>query len=322
MSTTPRPILRIRSPVIGRSEQIFELGQQPVSIGRADDCDIVLLEQSASRLHARLLPEGGGWTLVDEDSSAGVFLGGKRVRQQRLEDGDRFRIGETELQLVLRPGSQPTLVGATLGPSGGTRPAAPADDIGSAPTIASGSYEGELTREPAPSSLSTAPLGPPPVAPAIPRPVPEPIPPPVTAPPVAPAAAAPPMAAPPFAAPAGVASGTPPMAPAIVAPQAPRLELDRPPAPAPQPARARAPGPAPSAPSFVDFGPVGRPEQGGESFAGELAADPSRIGEAQERMSSRMGTWIIVVLLFVGLSLTVLGMAYDITLSDLMSVFE
>lgn len=294
MSTTPRPILRIRSPVIGRSEQVFELGQQAVSIGRSDDCDIVLLEQSASRLHARLLPEDGGWTLVDEESNAGVFVGGQRIRRQRLADGDRFRIGETELQLVLRPGSQPTLVGATIAPAPATRPpASPTNDIGSAPTIASGSYEGELLREPAPSSLSTAPLAAPPAAAPMPRPVPEPIPPPITA------------------APSG---------PAIVAPQVAPLQLDRPPVPAPPPpARPRVPA---SAPSFVDFGPVGRPEQGGESFAGELAADPSRIGEAQERVSSRVGTWLIVVLLFIGLSLTVLSMAYDITLSDVMSVFD
>lgn len=61
---------------------------------------------------------------------------------------------------------------------------------------------------------------------------------------------------------------------------------------------------------------------GGESFVGGLADDPSRIGEAQDRVTSRWGTWMIVVLLFVGLSLFVLSMAYDITMSDVLSAFD
>jgi hypothetical protein len=83
-------------------------------------------------------------------------------------------------------------------------------------------------------------------------------------------------------------------------------------------------GPPPSAPSFVDFGPVGRPEQDrqGESFTGELVDDPSRIAQVDGRVTSRFGTWIVVVLLFVGMSLLVLALAYDITFSDVMAVFE
>jgi pSer/pThr/pTyr-binding forkhead associated (FHA) protein len=174
------PILRIRSPIIGRGEQVFELTGAPVTIGRAEDCDVVLLEQSASRVHARLLPEAGGWILVDEESHAGVFVGGQRVRRHVLADGDRFRIGETDFQLVARPASQPTLVGATRPPTGETPIAIPS--IASAPTIASGLFgDEELRRVPAPASLSVPPTE---EAAAIPAAPPRPMaPPPRPAPP-------------------------------------------------------------------------------------------------------------------------------------------
>jgi hypothetical protein len=280
------PILRIRSPIIGRGEQIFELTGAPVTIGRAEDCDVVLLEQSASRVHARLLPEAGGWVLVDEESHAGVFVGGQRVRRHALADGDRFRIGETDFQLVARPASQPTLVGATRPPTGETPIAIPS--IASAPTIASGLFgDEELRRVPAPASLSVPPAEEPSSIPAAP---PRPM-----APPPRPAPPPPPIAAPPLAAPGQRAA---------------------PPRPAAPPA---------STPSFVDFGPVGRPgaePADSHSFSGGLADDPSRMGPVDSRMTSRYGTWIIVVLLFVGLSLLVISLAYDVTWGDVMSAFE
>jgi hypothetical protein len=46
------------------------------------------------------------------------------------------------------------------------------------------------------------------------------------------------------------------------------------------------------------------------------------MGPVESRMTSRFGTWIIVVLLFVGLSLLVISLAYDVTWSDVMSAFE
>jgi hypothetical protein len=279
MPADARPILRIRSPIIGRGEQVFELSDKVVTIGRAEDCDVVLLEQSASRVHARLVPDGEGWTLVDEDSHAGVFVGTQRVRRQKLDDGARFRIGETDFQLVMRPGSLPTLVGATRPPADDP----PLPSIGIAPTLASDRYPGEPHLGPMPSEISTAPMerAPPPAEPALPRPAPpRPDPPP-----------------PPMHAPIAV------------------------PIPVVPPRR----GPPPSAPSFVDFGPVGRPEHGGrqgDSFTGELVDDPSRIAQVDGRVTSRFGTWIVVVLLFVGMSLLVLALAYDITFSDVMAVFE
>lgn len=298
MSTaaTTHPILRIRSPIIGRGEQVFVLEGDAVTIGRADDCDVVLLEQSASRLHARLLHEHGRWVLVDEDSHGGVFLRGQKITRAALTDGDEFRIGETEFRLVERPASQPTLVGASVSPRGASS-AEQSMNIGSAPTIASGAFSRPLI-DPEPEADKAAPATAPP--PSMPAPAA-----PVAAIPAAaaPVAAAPPRPMPPASAPSFVdfgAVGNPGGGPAVA--------------------------PVGSAPSFVDFGPVGRPGQApgqSDAFSGRLADDPSRIDAVEDhRVGSRWGTWIVVMLLFVGLSLLVLALAFDYRLSDLMGVFD
>lgn len=280
--------------MIGKTEQIYELGEQPVTIGRADDCDIVLLEQAASRLHARLLPGPEGWTLVDEGSQAGVFVGGQRITRHVLQDGESFRVGATDLQLVLRPASQPTVIGATRPPAAARRE----DAIGHAATISA--PEPHAHEAPA---AAAAPLAAPIVAPATPHVrVPAPAPPP----------------------------------PAAVAP-APRA-----PAPAPPPPRAPAPPPAsapsfidfgpvgrpaiePSAPSFVDFGDVGRPQApraSQSSFSGELADEPSRIEQRDESHGSRLGTWLVFIGVFAALTAGVVVLAYDVTWSDFVGIFE
>ena len=107
------PILRIRSAVIGRGEQVFVLGDRPVSIGRAEDCDIVLLEQSASRHHARIEPTPGGYLLRDLGSPGGVLVGGARTESVLLRDETSFRIGSTDFVFVEHPHSQLTFIPRT-----------------------------------------------------------------------------------------------------------------------------------------------------------------------------------------------------------------
>ena len=49
-----------------------------VVIGREADCDVVVLESSASRHHAVLQREGDTWVVVDT-SSNGTFVRGQRI---------------------------------------------------------------------------------------------------------------------------------------------------------------------------------------------------------------------------------------------------
>jgi ABC-type multidrug transport system ATPase subunit/pSer/pThr/pTyr-binding forkhead associated (FHA) protein/ABC-type multidrug transport system permease subunit len=71
-----------------------------VTIGRGQDCDIVLAHHTVSRRHATVTKNSGGkYTVVDEGSLNGVFVNGKRVKKAELGVNDRLYIGRFELSL-------------------------------------------------------------------------------------------------------------------------------------------------------------------------------------------------------------------------------
>jgi DNA-binding winged helix-turn-helix (wHTH) protein len=74
---------------------------EPITLGRAQDCDIVLPERQISRYHARIEQDEAGFIIRDLGSKNGTFVNGEAVRDQpyRLRDGD-----EIELANVLQIG--------------------------------------------------------------------------------------------------------------------------------------------------------------------------------------------------------------------------
>ena len=67
-------------------------------IGRSEDSEITLADAQASRHHAAISPEPGGFTIQDLNSSNGTFVNGKRLVEPRfLKDGDRLRVANTVL---------------------------------------------------------------------------------------------------------------------------------------------------------------------------------------------------------------------------------
>jgi Protein of unknown function (DUF3662)/Inner membrane component of T3SS, cytoplasmic domain len=75
----------------------FELPSHPVVLGRSKDCEIRLADPNVSRRHAEVRPDGDGWTIVDLDSTNGIEVDGKRVKELALRDGTRFTLGSTEI---------------------------------------------------------------------------------------------------------------------------------------------------------------------------------------------------------------------------------
>ncbi len=73
---------------------------RPALIGRADECDIVLPDTSASRRHARIERTSAGFVLSDQKSANGTWVGDRRVDTQILEHLDRFRVGTTVLEFL------------------------------------------------------------------------------------------------------------------------------------------------------------------------------------------------------------------------------
>jgi pSer/pThr/pTyr-binding forkhead associated (FHA) protein len=76
---------------------VHELRGHPVVLGRSKDCDIRLADPNVSRRHAEVRPDGLGWVAVDLDSTNGIEIDGKRVKELALADGTHFTLGTTEV---------------------------------------------------------------------------------------------------------------------------------------------------------------------------------------------------------------------------------
>lgn len=71
-------------------------------IGRGSGCDVRLPDPSVSHRHASVRANGSEFTLVDEKSSNGTFIGGARLSPhtpQPLKHGDMVRVGRVWLEI-------------------------------------------------------------------------------------------------------------------------------------------------------------------------------------------------------------------------------
>jgi pSer/pThr/pTyr-binding forkhead associated (FHA) protein len=86
-------ILRLswEDPITG--DQRHWSGNLPITIGRDDNNTIPLHSTLVSRNHALLEAQGDRIVIRDLDSTNGILVYGKQVRQSRLEDGELFQIG-------------------------------------------------------------------------------------------------------------------------------------------------------------------------------------------------------------------------------------
>src|ERR1700728_780758 len=59
-----------------------------VTLGRAPTCTHAFDEASLSRVHAKIVKEGGSYVISDAGSSNGVFVNDKRITRAVLSDSD------------------------------------------------------------------------------------------------------------------------------------------------------------------------------------------------------------------------------------------
>jgi pSer/pThr/pTyr-binding forkhead associated (FHA) protein len=93
----------LAGPDLGRS---FPLAER-TTLGRSDECGIVLRDRSISRKHAVLVLEEGRWFAEDLGSTNGISKDGKRTPRFELADGDEFKLGDLLLRLRLDAESVP-----------------------------------------------------------------------------------------------------------------------------------------------------------------------------------------------------------------------
>jgi hypothetical protein len=77
--------------------QLLELRGRAI-VGTANDCDVVVRDQSVSGRHAEFGMQGGTFRVSDLGSTNGTFVNGKRVQNAELSDGDTLKLGSTEFR--------------------------------------------------------------------------------------------------------------------------------------------------------------------------------------------------------------------------------
>lgn len=100
---------------------VYAPAKDVITIGRLTTSDVPLSDGGASRLHATIKREAGGYAVYDESSLNGIELGvpPKRVIQSELKDGDVLRIGDSEIRVEIGSGqparADETVLTATIG---------------------------------------------------------------------------------------------------------------------------------------------------------------------------------------------------------------
>jgi two-component system, cell cycle response regulator len=69
------------------------LERETIVLGRGDDCDITVLDNSVSRRHARFELDIDGYLVTDLDSTNGTFVNDVPAKGTPLADGDYLRVG-------------------------------------------------------------------------------------------------------------------------------------------------------------------------------------------------------------------------------------
>src|SRR5688500_18991737 len=76
----------------------YKLARRALVAGRDVNHDIQLLDPKVSRRHFRIAPDGDrGYVIQELCAKNGIYINGRRVARAMLSDGDRIRVGDTEL---------------------------------------------------------------------------------------------------------------------------------------------------------------------------------------------------------------------------------
>ncbi len=79
---------------------LIPIGAGVMHIGRGLSADLHLDEKSVSRRHAMLVERPGGARLLDDRSSNGTFVNGRRIVQADLSNGDVIVLGRVVLRYL------------------------------------------------------------------------------------------------------------------------------------------------------------------------------------------------------------------------------
>jgi pSer/pThr/pTyr-binding forkhead associated (FHA) protein len=82
----------------------FEIHTPLTNIGRGPHNDVALNDESVSDSHAKILKRDGSWWLVDQGSTNGSYIGGRRVQgEQQIQGAPDVRFGSIKLMFKSTP---------------------------------------------------------------------------------------------------------------------------------------------------------------------------------------------------------------------------
>ena len=116
VATKPPPPVRVRVR-LGDSWSAEQRFAQAFSIGRSTDCQVIVPERAVSRVHAEVRFEAGRWWLVDLHSRHGLYIDGRQVAREALQETVTVELGPGGPAVWLAVGDelafsdQPTEVG-------------------------------------------------------------------------------------------------------------------------------------------------------------------------------------------------------------------
>ena len=90
-------VVVIRGPELGDQ---FIIGDEPLVIGRASECELDLSGNGISRRHCRIEQADGQYWIEDLGSTNHTHINEAVVDRQALVDGDRIRVGQTVLKFI------------------------------------------------------------------------------------------------------------------------------------------------------------------------------------------------------------------------------
>lgn len=90
----------------GETTATYPLTNATVTLGRDTANTVVLPDKAASSAHAHILARPDGWQLADLNSTNGTLVNGQPIQSVYLRNGDRIKIGTTEI--VFTGGDGPT----------------------------------------------------------------------------------------------------------------------------------------------------------------------------------------------------------------------
>jgi signal transduction histidine kinase len=86
------------------STHTFAIEDAPITIGRSPNATVCVNEESVSRQHCMVTPSSGRLMLLDQGSTNGTKVNGKKVKRARLSHGDVLEVGTTRIRVQARTG--------------------------------------------------------------------------------------------------------------------------------------------------------------------------------------------------------------------------